>query len=164
MIDALSRRLFWVLPLALLLCVTSCSSSKKSRRKKSAKVERSAQPENAGLDAFVRDWEGVPYKYGGTNKSGVDCSGFVGVLYRDVYNKNVPRTTEGLARSSKPLDRKELAEGDLVFFDIQGKKKSHVGVYLRNDQFVHASSSKGVIVSSLTNPYYQKAFSSGGRP
>ncbi|MEQ9187445.1 MAG: NlpC/P60 family protein [Cryomorphaceae bacterium] len=164
MIDALSRRLLWVLPLALLLCATSCSSSKKSRKKKTTKVERRAQQESGSMDAFVRDWEGVPYKYGGTSKSGVDCSGFVGVLYRDVYKKDVPRTTEGLARSSKSLDRNELVEGDLVFFDIQGKKKSHVGVYLRNEQFVHASSSKGVVVSSLTNPYYQKAFSSGGRP
>ncbi len=114
------------------------------------------------LYSFVDSWQGIPYRYGGTNRSGVDCSGFVGALYREVYQKNVPRTSREIGRQSKKIGKSQLREGDLVFFDISGKD-SHVGVYLANNHFVHASTSKGVVISSLTNPYYQKAFSAGGR-
>ena len=115
------------------------------------------------LFSFVKDWEGVPYRYGGTTRTGVDCSGFVGVLYKEVYNKQIPRTTKELSSTAKTLPKSNLQEGDLVFFDIDGKKNSHVGVYLKDGDFVHASTSKGVIVSSLENPYYQRSFARGGR-
>lgn len=115
------------------------------------------------LYRFVETWTGTPYRYGGTNQSGVDCSGFTGALYREVYKKTIPRTTKDISKGAKRVSTAHLKEGDIVFFDINGKKSSHIGVYLQNKHFVHASSSKGVIISHLDNPYYQKAFSHGGR-
>lgn len=117
---------------------------------------------NEALYQFIDGWIGIPYKYGGTNKSGVDCSGFVGTLYREVYKRNLPRTTSDQRKASIKVSKNSLREGDLVFFSISGKD-SHVGVFLANNHFVHASTSKGVIISSLTNSYYQKVFAAGGR-
>ena len=119
---------------------------------------------NTKLYSFVNSWEGTPYKFGGMSKSGTDCSGFSNVLYKEVYGKKLPRTTKDIYGSCRKLGKGDLKEGDLVFFDIQGKKKSHMGVYLQNNRFVHASSSKGVVISDLNNPYYKKYFAGGGRP
>jgi len=152
------------MPLVVLLTTASCSSSKRSKRSTSERTTSVTQKSATSLKAFVQEWEGVPYRYGGTSKSGVDCSGFVGVLYQEVYQKDLSRTTQELASTSKAVGKSALKEGDLVFFDMQGKKKSHVGVYLNDGSFVHASSSKGVIVSNLNTPYYQDAFESGARP
>tara|TARA_B110000046_G_C12952794_1_gene380905 strand:- start:460 stop:1005 length:546 start_codon:yes stop_codon:yes gene_type:complete len=118
---------------------------------------------NITLYEFIDDWYGVPYKYGGTSKSGADCSGFIGQLYSNVYHKSLPRTTKEIDAACSKVSKSSLSEGDLVFFDINKKKSSHVGVYLQNNKFVHASTSKGVIISDLNNPYYQKTFSKGGR-
>jgi len=118
---------------------------------------------NIKLYAFIDDWYGIKYKYGGMSKSGVDCSGFCNVLYSYVYKKQIRRTTSQLSKDINKTSKKKLKEGDLVFFNISRKKNSHVGVYLRNSRFVHASSSKGVIISSLDNPYYKKAYNKGGR-
>lgn len=118
---------------------------------------------NVSLYQFIDEWTGTPYRYGGTSKSGTDCSGFVGSLYRDVYGKSIPRTTGEISKKANKVSTSSLREGDIVFFDINGKKSSHIGVYLQNQHFVHASSSKGVIISDLQNPYYKKAFSHGGR-
>jgi len=179
--------------LALSISLFSCGSSKKtksSRSKskskntatrpspKSTKTSTSSiqqkyatklqvkpsQVRNAQLYSFVNSWEGTPYRYGGMSKSGADCSGFSNVLYKEVYRKQLPRTTKDIYSSCRKVGKGELREGDLVFFDIQGKKKSHMGVYLQNNRFVHASSSKGVVISDLNNPYYKKYFSGGGRP
>ena len=122
-----------------------------------------ADIDNERLYVFIDQWMGTPYKYGGTGTSGVDCSGFVGAVYQGVYQKSIPRTTGQLDQQAKNISKSQLKEGDLVFFDINGKKSSHVGIYLLNDRFVHASTSKGVVISDLNNPYYQKAFAKGGR-
>jgi len=179
-------KLMWairVLLLILLISQASCSRNKKATRKKSSyKTERTSSRSEAlklkyarslGVNAkditnislyqFIDDWYGVPYKYGGTSKSGADCSGFIGQLYSNVYHKSLPRTTSEIDKASSRVSKSSLREGDLVFFDINKKKSSHIGVYLQNDKFVHASSSKGVIISDLSNPYYQKTFSKGGR-
>lgn len=117
---------------------------------------------NLKLYQFVDDWYGTKYKYGGLTKAGVDCSGFCNVLYSKVYNKTLPRSTKDIVKVINKVPQSKLKEGDLVFFNISGKKNSHVGVYLKNNYFVHASTSKGVIISSLTNPYYVKAYNKGG--
>ena len=117
---------------------------------------------NIALYEFIDNWYGTKYKYGGLTKSGVDCSGFCNVLYNDVYKKELPRSTKDISKTIKKVTKEKLQEGNLVFFNISGKKNSHVGLYLANNYFVHASSSKGVIISSLTNPYYKKAYSKGG--
>ena len=117
---------------------------------------------NIILYEFIDDWYGTKYKYGGLSKAGVDCSGFCNVLYSKVYQRQLPRSTKDIVKTIKKVSQDKLKEGDLVFFNISGKKNSHVGLYLVNDYFVHASTSKGVIISSLANPYYKKAFSKGG--
>jgi lipoprotein Spr len=145
--------------------VSNASSSGTKYKSKYAQqlgVEPS-QLKSERLYAFINEWEGIPYRYGGTSKTGVDCSGFVGALYREVYSKNLPRTTSEIGKVAKSVSKSNLSEGDIVIFDINGKKGSHMGVYLANNKFVHASTSKGVVISDLNNPYYVKAFSRGGK-
>lgn len=140
------------------------SSSNELINKYAEKLKvNSSDLSNHELYQFIDNWEGTKYRFGGMSKEGVDCSGFCNILYNNVYNKQLPRMTSDIAKELKAVNKKELSEGDLVFFNISGKRNSHVGVYLINDYFVHASTSKGVIVSNLTNPYYQKAFSKGGK-
>lgn len=110
-------------------------------------------------------WIGVPYRSGGDSKRGTDCSGFVSQVYRKVYRKHVPRSTEDLKKASSKIAKRNLREGDLVFFTSSRsrKKVAHVGIYLKNGKFVHASTSKGVIVSRLSERYYTQHWISGGR-
>jgi cell wall-associated NlpC family hydrolase len=105
---------------------------------------------------------GVPHRSGGMDKKGVDCSGFTTILEKAIYDRVIPRTAKSMAESVKRKYEEDLKEGDLVFFDFQGQKFSHVGVYLHNNKFVHASTSKGVIISDLKDPWYYKYFSRAG--
>ncbi|QKJ30640.1 C40 family peptidase [Mucilaginibacter mali] len=118
--------------------------------------------QNGRLYAFIDQWMGVPYKFGGQDKDGVDCSGLTQLLEQEVYNVNIPRTTAKQVTSIKRKYEDELQEGDLVFFDFDGKQFSHVGVYLQNGYVVHASSKRGVIVVRLRDPSMYKYFSRGG--
>jgi cell wall-associated NlpC family hydrolase len=110
------------------------------------------------LFLFIDDWYGVPYKYGGCQKTGVDCSCFTNNLYQTVYGKKIGRSTGDIYKDCEKIKTENLQEGDLVFFITNGKSISHVGVYLRNNKFAHASTSKGVMVSDLTETYYKKCF------
>jgi hypothetical protein len=111
----------------------------------------------------VAGWIGTPYVYGGETKKGTDCSGFVKTLYKDVYNLNLYRTASDLVKNCDSVNKKELKTGDLIFFKINSDKISHVGIYINDGKFIHASSAKGVIVSDLNEKYYKKYFSSAGR-
>lgn len=115
----------------------------------------------SSLTDYCITWVGTPYRSGGTTKKGVDCSGFVGNVYKDVYNINLPRRSVDMQKAVTILsDKNKMKEGDLVFF---GKGKvNHVGIFLRNDRFIHASTSKGVIVSSLEEKYWKDKFHSCG--
>ncbi|SFN36642.1 lipoprotein Spr/probable lipoprotein NlpC [Paenimyroides ummariense] len=110
---------------------------------------------NKNLYNFIIDWYGTPYKYGGNNQDGIDCSGFTNVLYKEIYKIQIPRVSKDIAENVKRKYTNDLKEGDLVFFSF-GKTGTvnHVGIYLHNNMFVHASTSKGVIISNLTEPYY----------
>lgn len=119
--------------------------------------------EKIELYAFIDEWVGVKYKYGGTTKKGVDCSGFTNLLYNNVFKRELPRSSSDIAAVAKSVSKKELSEGDFVFFSIRSNKVDHVGIYLANNRFVHASTSKGVIISNLEHPYYAKHFKTGGR-
>ena len=121
------------------------------------------QLKNDALYTFINDWYGVPYKYGGKDKHGVDCSGFSMTLYNTVYHKQISPSAKTQAEESKKIDASDLKEGDLVFFDINAGKISHVGVYLQNNKFIHASTKKGVIINDLNEPYYKKYFVRSGR-
>jgi len=117
----------------------------------------------SALYSFVDEWYGVPYKYGGCKKSGVDCSCFTNLLYEEVYSQKLTGNAAELYKSADKISMAKAREGDLVFFKINVTYVSHVGVLLRGEHFVHASTSKGVIVSSLKEAYYKKYFHSAGR-
>lgn len=111
----------------------------------------------------VDDWYGVRYRSGGNTKSGVDCSGFTLAIYSAVYGIALPRISRDQYRISRKISTTELQEGDLVFFNTNGSGVSHVGIYLGNNKFIHASVSKGVMVSDLFESYYLKRFYGAGR-
>ncbi len=115
------------------------------------------------LLASVDDWYGVRYRMGGTTKRGVDCSGFSSAVYLAAYGYVLPRVSREQYRVSRKISTTELKEGDLVFFNTRGRGVSHVGVYLGNNKFVHASVSQGVVVSDLFETYYLQRFVGAGR-
>jgi cell wall-associated NlpC family hydrolase len=114
---------------------------------------------------FIETWYGTKYRYGGNDRTGIDCSAFAQTFVSSLYNVGVPRTSASQYENSKRINKSELQEGDLVFFRTSGKKKviSHVGVYLRNNKFVHASTSSGVTINDLDDNYYARTFAGCGR-
>ncbi|WP_183562869.1 C40 family peptidase [Mucilaginibacter sp. SP1R1] len=118
--------------------------------------------ENGRLYAFIDQWMGTPYKFGGLDKDGVDCSGLTFLLEQQVYGITIPRMTSKQITVIKRKYEEDLKEGDLVFFDFDGKQFSHVGVYLQNGYVVHASSRRGVIIVRLRDPSIYKYFSRAG--
>lgn len=122
--------------------------------------------DNHKLYLEAADWIGTPYRYGGTTRKGVDCSGLTSAIYKKVFRKKLSRNSEDQRKKDcRKVLKRNLKEGDLVFFH-NGKKKrtaSHVGIYLKDGRFVHASTSVGVVVSSLNEKYYDKHWLQGGR-
>lgn len=117
--------------------------------------------------AELAGWLGTPYKYARMSKSGTDCSGFVYQVYKKMYKMDLPRSTSDLSKyKMKKIKKNKLETGDLLFFATGKKKKeiTHVGIFLKNNQFIHASTSKGVIVNSLDENYYKKAYVNAKRP
>ncbi|WP_127132589.1 C40 family peptidase [Pseudoflavitalea rhizosphaerae] len=113
---------------------------------------------------FIESWYGTKYRYGGNDRSGIDCSAFSQNFISSLYNVGVPRTSASQYENSKRISKSELQEGDLVFFKTSRKKAiSHVGVYLRNNKFVHASTSSGVVINDLNDVYYVRTFAGCGR-
>jgi lipoprotein Spr len=121
------------------------------------------QISNVMLYRFIDEWYGVKYRMGGTTKKGVDCSAFVQHLYQYVFGYDILRTACLQFKESKKITKDDLKEGDLVFFKIGTSRISHVGVYLRNNFFVHSASSKGVSIANLSNAYWSRYFAGGGR-
>ncbi len=116
------------------------------------------------LESFINDWYGTPHRMGGMTKKGVDCSGFVIIAYREVFNREFRgRRAEDLFSEMKALDRDELEYGDLVFFKVRGRRIDHVGIYLGKGDFAHTSSSRGVMISNLSNVYWSKRYFKGAR-
>lgn len=119
---------------------------------------------NKSLYSFIDKWLGSPHHFGGTKPSGIDCSAFVGILYREVYDKNLPRTSRDMGDHVKRKYERQLREGDLVFFSFGGRNIDHVGVYLQNNKFVHVSTRRGVIISNIKDSWYYKYFVRAGTP
>lgn len=165
----------------LSLGVTACHSSKNTVRVNndvpSTKVDYNEMksdvssrlyevPQIESLVAEAVKWLGVPYKYAGNDKNGVDCSGLTSQVYLKSLNVKMPRNSREQQRWCININKENLQPGDLVFFATGSDRNrvSHVGIYIGNGDIIHASSSRGVIVSSLSEKYYVKQYHSSGRP
>ena len=118
---------------------------------------------NQNLYGFIDEWYGTPYQYGGKNKSGVDCSGFISILYKQVFEKEVNGSASSIYDQCEKIQKNNLKEGDLVFFKIDSKEISHAGVYLANNKFAHATTKAGIMIDDLNEDYYRKYFEGCGR-
>ena len=117
---------------------------------------------NRRLIEYVHQWWAVPYRIGGNSKEGIDCSAFVQGLTSDAFGLTLPRTSREQANFCKEISKQDLKEGDLVFF-AAGRSISHVGMYISNNKFVHASTSMGVVISDLDEAYWSRRFVKAGR-
>lgn len=156
------RRLLTIVVAALIF--SACSS-----RKHTVKADHAAKAadamshlKNRQLYRFITDWTGVHYRLGGLDKKGVDCSGFAFLLQKDIYGNSLPRRSKDQANVVKQKSIGSLTEGDLIFFSFGGGAVDHVGVYLNNNFFVHASTTRGVVVDDLSIPAYQRAIVKAG--
>lgn len=173
----------WIFFMAVALAVSSCGTGRKVTRGSEASYRTEAEMTAeesilADLAATVVDpkswekklmdeassWRGTPYQSGGHSKKGTDCSGFVMEVFRNALGIALPRSSSQQADECKKIRKSELALGDLVFF--HGTKKNginHVGIYVGNGNMIHASSSKGVIVTPLQSPFFAERLVCCGR-
>lgn len=111
----------------------------------------------------ISRYMGVPYAYGGSGSNGMDCSGYTMTVYKESIGKLLPRSAHEQAKIGTPVSFTNLKFGDLVFFNTTGTTASHVGIYLGDDLFAHASVSLGVTISSLESSYYKKRYETAKR-
>lgn len=123
-----------------------------------------ANPVTKKLLTEADSWIGTPYAWGGNDRSGVDCSGFVLQVYLRSLEISLPRTSEQQQQYCRSIDKADLRPGDLLFFTVRGGDRvGHVGIYIGDGQMVHSSSSKGVIITPVDNPYFVTNYHSAGR-
>ena len=157
--------------LGLMSCLSSCHTSAprldyKALAQASVRLGMDIElTDNHKLYVNAAEWIGTPYRVGGDSRHGTDCSGLVSQLYKKTYRMCLSRSTDGQLKESNKIARRNLREGDLVFFTSRSsrKKVAHVGIYLKDGKFIHASTSQGVIVSSLKEKYYTQHWLCGGR-
>ena len=136
---------------------TRSKSSNKTETKQIQKLSiRSLSSNQKPIDLFLNKWIGVPYQYGGTNEKGIDCSALTGAFYHEIFEIELSRTAAQQYSQGRFVKKNYLRKGDLVFFDLDNDKFTidHVGVFLDDGKFVHASTTKGVTVSELDDSYY----------
>lgn len=109
------------------------------------------------LNQQYKEWSHVRHRMGGLSKNGIDCSGLVYRTYRTKFGIDMPRSTDQQSELGHEIRQSQLRAGDLVFFRT-GLFSRHVGMYIDRDQFLHVSSSKGVMKSSLNNPYWKRTY------
>jgi cell wall-associated NlpC family hydrolase len=138
----------------VLLALGGCSSAPK----------QPAADAGASAARHALEMQGKPYRYGGNSPRGFDCSGLVQYSYARA-SMHLPRSTEDQWASSRAVPRKEIRPGDLLFFHEEGKRNSHVAIYVGNNRFVHApSSGKQVTTASLNDRYWSQHFAGARRP
>ena len=161
--------------LSATLALASCSTSRRGTPRATVSPRQPGReltvPPTTDLSSHsralveeARSWLGTPYKYGGNDRAGVDCSGLVLQVYSKALDISVPRNSRAQKDFCTPASRGSLIPGDLVFF-ATGKQKdrvSHVGIFVGENRMIHASASKGVIVSDLSEGYYSRTFAGAG--
>lgn len=188
-----NRFLFLAMPVRLTLCLfvsalmvaglSGCGSSRHVSAKRVSSVGAAVSGKGSGasgasqrIDASgslpaetrrlleeARRWMGTSYRYGGSTRSGVDCSGLTSQIFVNALQIKLPRSSAQQSEYCRRIDRSELMEGDLVFFRTGSKGVSHVGMYVGDGRIIHSSTSRGVIVSSLDESYYRRTYHSSGR-
>ena len=161
----------------LIICLSAlvligCSTTRRLEKREHREVYGLLGMEENHKDNFAlykeaASWLHTPHVEGGLSHNGIDCSGLVYVIYKNVYDKTIERNSETiLKRNCDRIGRARLRAGDLVFFNTTGLSRliiNHVGVYLRDNKFIHTSLSKGVMISSLDESYFRKTWVCGGR-
>lgn len=143
---------------------TSAGATKQAATQKMAHENAPKQASNSSLEKLAQSWIGTRYLYGGSSKSGTDCSGYVMQLYKSHYGISLPHNAGQMYDDSRgsSVSRGSLQEGDLVFFGSFWKI-DHVGIYLKGDRFTHASSSKGVMISPMSDNYWRPKYQGARR-
>lgn len=157
------------LTLAILLALAGCASStavpsgNPVQSPPHARLGTTRAPDHVtALWQVFERYRGTPYRYGGTSTQGFDCSGFINTAYREGLGQQLPRTTAQMLRAGQVVNPQQIRPGDLVFFRIRGKEQ-HAGIYMGDNQFVHASTSAGVTLSVLTDHYWKNRFTRARR-
>jgi cell wall-associated NlpC family hydrolase len=154
----------------LVFLLFSCSTARRVEKRQTKEIYealglRADRDDNVALYKEATTWLHIRHVDGGTSRNGTDCSFLVYSLYKSVYHKTIERNSAAmLNHNCKRIDRNQLKEGDLVFFSTGDKSNvNHVGLYLKDNKFLHSSTSKGVIVSDLEEAYYRKTWVCGGK-
>jgi cell wall-associated NlpC family hydrolase len=148
----------WLLAvLSLFILLSACGAPARHRVDSDDRLSKS---DRQRLVSVAGSYLGSPYRYGGTSVKGFDCSGLVYRIYRQALRWKIPRTTRGQYDRTILVNSGKAKPGDLVFFRIRGARIDHVGMMISNYQFIHSSTSKGVIVSDFGEEYYRVYFSS----
>lgn len=134
------------------LLLSACGSSPKTLSAIEAKPGQ--PPALSKLYQQHAVWQGTPYRLGGQSRNGIDCSAFVQTTFSDLFGIRLPRTTSQQVRVGRKISKSDLQTGDLVFF----RGGRHVGIYLENDKFLHASTRLGVTISDMNNIYWARNY------
>lgn len=169
------KKIFVVLSISILLACSNAQASLnvgKTSGKKSDVSLKTNKPNNTKsekqislakndteLNRIYRHWAGTRYRLGGTDRRGIDCSAFMQEIFTEVYGLSLPRSTAEQKEVGKKINKNELKQGDLVFF----RKNKHVGIYLGNGKFMHASTSQGVTISSMNEQYWARTYTQSRR-
>lgn len=134
----------------------------KEKAPKPTKEKTTRVANNSSFEEFIKPWIGTRYKFGGSSRSGTDCSGYVMQIYKTKLNIALPHNAASMFKMGSAVKARDLKEGDLVFFgNVWGI--NHVGIYLNKNRFTHASSSKGVTITPMEMDYWKSRYKGARR-
>ena len=146
-----------IMAVAALIFIVSCAHHHKESDDGLRETNRAPGQIQKQLETEYQRWQGTRHRMGGSSRSGVDCSGFVKAVYKNIFMMDLPRTTQAQATLGRPVKKTDLQAGDLVFFKPPSYPR-HVGIYLNNSQFMHASKTNGVTISPINTDYWDKHY------